>query len=406
LEDIMKGKCKQKSFKIFVCVSIILFFGTMVGFTQDLGDVNNSGGINIIDALLIAQYYVDLDPAGFIPSVADVNCSGGIDIIDALLVARYYVGLIPELSCGDDTPGPTSPPDITPGPTSPPSGELYSSVSTWFAGIGGNHYGGCGLAQADLDSQDHIALNVQDSPGDYTTFLARPISPEYADMIGMFDNGRNCGRWVRVVIGDYCNGINDGAQDEPFCRDGEGWIPDEYNGAELYLVVGDSCHDGNAWCRDDPYHIDISRYSLNQFELDGVPVGDMDPDHYNNRMVHWEFVEAPNYSGDIEIGFIKDAKPYWPVIAVKHLRNGLHGVDYWDGAGWVRAEMNWDMGHTYEIGPTSVSDQGVPGSDYRIRVYDADDQLINNGRVYNFSYPASCGDTCPDPYNSVSYTTE
>jgi hypothetical protein len=59
-----------------------------------LGDVNGDGGIDIVDALLIAQYYVGLDPAGFIPGNADVNCDGSIDIVDALLVAQYYVGLI------------------------------------------------------------------------------------------------------------------------------------------------------------------------------------------------------------------------------------------------------------------------------------------------------------------------
>jgi len=394
----MKNKDLKKRKKLFYIIIVVLCTCTITGFAQTQGDVNLSGEVDIIDALLVAQYYVGLDPAGFDFSAADVNCSGGIDIIDALLIAQYYVGLVSDLSCPGDTP----PSDTT---TSASSDRMYTGVSTWFAGIGGTHYGGCGLAQADLDTQDHIALNVQDSPGDYTTFLDRPISPEYADMIGMFNNGLNCGRWVHVVVGDYCNGINDGAQNEPFCRDGEGWVTDVYNGAEMHLVVGDSCHDGNAWCRDDPYHIDISRYSLNNFVIDGQPVGDMDPDHFNNRLMHWEFVEAPNYSGDIRIGFIKDTQIYWPVIAVTHLRNGMHGIDYYDGSSWVRAEMNSDMGSTYLIGPTSIT-EGVPGSDYRIRLYDADDRLINNGRVYNFSFPGSCGSNCPDPFNEVSYTVE
>jgi hypothetical protein len=61
------------------------------------GDVDNNGVANIVDALLVAQYYVDLAPGGFIQACADVDCSGDIDIIDALLIARYYVNLIPEL---------------------------------------------------------------------------------------------------------------------------------------------------------------------------------------------------------------------------------------------------------------------------------------------------------------------
>jgi hypothetical protein len=61
--------------------------------------VNNSGTIDIVDALLIAQYYVGLNPSGFIAANADVNCTGTIDIVDALLVAQYYVGLVRSFPC-------------------------------------------------------------------------------------------------------------------------------------------------------------------------------------------------------------------------------------------------------------------------------------------------------------------
>lgn len=64
--------------------------------TGDPGDVNGDGSIDIVDALLIAQYYVGLDPAGFILENADTNCDGSVDIVDALLVAQFYVGLISE----------------------------------------------------------------------------------------------------------------------------------------------------------------------------------------------------------------------------------------------------------------------------------------------------------------------
>jgi beta-xylosidase len=62
--------------------------------TGTIGDTNGDGSVDIVDALLIAQYYVGLDPSGFIPGNADTNCDGNIDIVDALLVAQYYVGLI------------------------------------------------------------------------------------------------------------------------------------------------------------------------------------------------------------------------------------------------------------------------------------------------------------------------
>lgn len=62
----------------------------------NLGDVNGDGNIDIVDALLTAQYYVGLNPDGFDPAQADVNCDEGIDIVDALLIAQYYVGLVSE----------------------------------------------------------------------------------------------------------------------------------------------------------------------------------------------------------------------------------------------------------------------------------------------------------------------
>ncbi|MBN2536291.1 MAG: hypothetical protein JXB88_25640 [Spirochaetales bacterium] len=58
------------------------------------GDVNNDGSIDIVDALLVAQYYVGLNPGNFDPGNADTNCNGTIDIVDALLIAQYYVGLV------------------------------------------------------------------------------------------------------------------------------------------------------------------------------------------------------------------------------------------------------------------------------------------------------------------------
>lgn len=60
------------------------------------GDVNGDNTINIVDALLTAQYYVGLEPSVFDPGAADANCNGNVDIVDALLIAQYYVGLITE----------------------------------------------------------------------------------------------------------------------------------------------------------------------------------------------------------------------------------------------------------------------------------------------------------------------
>ncbi|MGH3121367.1 MAG: hypothetical protein ACRDND_10140 [Streptosporangiaceae bacterium] len=282
-----------------------------------------------------------------------------------------------------------------PGTPSPVTGN-----ATWFSGLG-SPYGGCGLPQADLDSQDFLALNVQNSPGVYSD-LPRPIPAADASEIGMFDNGLNCGRWVQVTIGDYCTGINDGAPDEPFCRSGS-WVSDQYNGATLDFVVGDSCDDGNAWCKDDPYHVDLAQASLNNFVRSGQPVANMYPDHWNNRQVSWQFIPAPGYTGDIRIGAIQGAQPYWPAIAISHLPNGITGVQYQANGSWVPAQMDSDMGDDYIIGPTTGA--GTAGTQYEIRVIDSSGNLVGNGEVYSFTLPAGCTDGCPAAYTPVSYTT-
>ncbi|MBN2535420.1 MAG: right-handed parallel beta-helix repeat-containing protein [Spirochaetales bacterium] len=103
--------------KIIVCFFLCF---TLPATAQDLGDVNGDWNIDIVDALLTAQYYVGLNPGNFNPGNADVNCDNSIDIVDALLIAQYYVGLIPAMPCSA-----TNPP--TPTPTNPPSGIVYAA---------------------------------------------------------------------------------------------------------------------------------------------------------------------------------------------------------------------------------------------------------------------------------------
>jgi hypothetical protein len=286
---------------------------------------------------------------------------------------------------------------ITPGGT--PS--AVTGNATWFTGLG-SPYGGCGLPQSALDSQNFLALNVQNSPGNYSN-LPRPISAANASELGMFDNGLNCGRWVQVTIGNFCTGTNDGAPNEPFCRNGS-FVADQYNGATLDFVVADSCDDGNAWCKDDPFHVDLAQGSLNNFVLNGQPVGNMYPNHWNNRQVNWQFISAPNYTGDLSIGAIQGAQPFWPAIAISHLANGIHGVQYFANGTWSNATMDSDQGDDYIIAPTTGA--GTGGSQYEIRVTDASGNLVNNGEVYNFGLPGACvPNGCSAAYTSISYTT-
>lgn len=111
-----------------LCNSRILITGIVLlllctfSFAQsnpNLGDVDESGSIDIIDALQVARYFVGMLPS--LPAIenADVNADGQIDIIDALLIAQYYVGIIDSFP-GNPTPEPT--PDATATPTTPPGG--------------------------------------------------------------------------------------------------------------------------------------------------------------------------------------------------------------------------------------------------------------------------------------------
>ncbi|MEQ4720564.1 cellulose binding domain-containing protein [Nonomuraea sp. B19D2] len=279
---------------------------------------------------------------------------------------------------------------------SDPPGPVTGNA-TYFDGLG-MPYGGCGLPQANLDSPDFVALNVYNTPGDYT-FYPRPLTGANLSKAGLWNNGLNCGRYVQVEIGDFCTGTNDGAQNQQFCRGGS-WVADAYNGARLTMLVADSCGDSNAWCRDDPYHLDLAKDSLNRFVKNGAAVGDMYPSHWNNRRITWSFIPAPDYSGDIDIGFLQSAQVWWPAISVSHLANGIHGVEYFADGAWRTAQMNGDMGQSYVIGGTTSG-----ASQFQIRVRDVTDTLINGGRVYSFTLPSACNPQCGTPYTKVSYTT-
>ena len=99
--------------------------------------------IDIVDALLIAQHYVDLNPRNFDEGAADTNGDGAIDIVDALLISQYYVDLISEL------PGCDVPP--TPGPTGQHGSDIITindPVPGWASVAGGTTGGGTDLGNA------------------------------------------------------------------------------------------------------------------------------------------------------------------------------------------------------------------------------------------------------------------
>jgi hypothetical protein len=283
---------------------------------------------------------------------------------------------------------------------SPIFSQDYQGMATHFDGLG-SPYGGCGVPQNLLETQNFLALNAFNSPGNYSSFSRPDTGGPDTVYLGEFANGTNCGRWAAVTIGPYCTGTNDGAQNQTFCRGtGASWIDDKYSGAVLNMIVADCCPDANAWCRDSRYHLDLATASLNTFVQNGAPVGDMNPNHWNNRKISWHYIEAPNYSGDVRIFFIKGAQIYWPAILITHLKNGIHGVQQKVGTGWVTAKRNSDMGQSFILPGTS---NGV--TTFTIRIIDASNHVINNSREYTISLPASCGNACVDPATEVTYTT-
>jgi hypothetical protein len=175
---------------------------------------------------------------------------------------------------------------------------------------------------------------------------------------------------------------------------------DDYNDAELNMIIADSCGDDNAWCRDDPYHIDLAHASLNQFVKNGVEVGDMDPQHWGNRRVTWEFIPAPDYSGDIRIGFLQGAQTWWTAIAVSNLENGVHGGWSTSPRGLGRGRDEGDMGSRSSSNPLQPA-----GIDYRIRVRDIEDTLINEGRGVQLLAARLLREPVRQAYTEVPYTT-
>jgi len=99
------------------------------------------------------------------------------------------------------------------GPTTPAS---VPGNATCFAGLG-SPYGGCGLPQSALDSQNFLTLNVFNSPGD-DGWHPRPIPASSSNAIGSFDDGPG----------------------QAFCRN-DSWVSDGDDGATLTILVADSC---------------------------------------------------------------------------------------------------------------------------------------------------------------------
>lgn len=263
----------------------------------------------------------------------------------------------------------------------------------------GTPFGGCGVPTEFVDSDAFVALNVFKGPNVGPNDFDRPIAAGNEEIKGEFNNGLNCGRWVKVTILEDCvGGPNSGKLGEGFCNEpGSSYQDSEFTGAVQYMVVTDACGDNNGWCRDDPFHLDLHTSAVNQFKKDGELTTNMLETSFNNPKIEWEYVKAPDYSGDIKIHFMEDSFKWWASVFFTNLENGIHGVQQKINGEWVNLSMNSDLGQAYLLQNTDV------GS-FTVRIIDVDDQLINGEREYSFDFPASCGERCSNPGTPVTYT--
>jgi arabinogalactan endo-1,4-beta-galactosidase len=148
----MKGSFIKNQRKTVIFIVIILCIFPNAHLTaQQPGDVNHDDVIDIIDALLTAQFYVGLYPANFDESLADLNSDGGVDIVDALIIAQIYVGLA------------TVPPTQTPTPTNDPTPTPYS---------GGGFGQGADISEGKYASEHGVVYKDQDgSSGHYLDII-------------------------------------------------------------------------------------------------------------------------------------------------------------------------------------------------------------------------------------------
>ncbi|MGI5350293.1 RlpA-like double-psi beta-barrel domain-containing protein [Streptomyces sp. CA-250714] len=263
----------------------------------------------------------------------------------------------------------------------------------------GDVSGGCGVPPSRAESRHVVALNVWHTPGEFKEAVTpRPVPDAQSELKGLWDNGRNCGRWVRISLGDYCKGKNSGAAGTGICRGGT-WTSDRYNGATLDAVVTDSCGDANEWCRSNYEHLDITRHSLPKFRLHGRPIGDIEgAGRWNNRKIEWKFIPAPRDRGDVKLALGRGASKWYVPLLLTDLPNGVHGVQVLKNGRWQRAERNGDNGQWYNLPPN-------PSGTYTVRIVDADDKLVHGGREYTFQVPASCAERCPTDYTPLDYRT-
>lgn len=255
-------------------------------------------------------------------------------------------------------------------------GGAGAGYATYFEGFG-IPYGGCGVPQS---------WTVDDN-GKALPFVAlNTFADQAGARLGMFDGGRNCGRWLRMTACSDCKG---GSNDQwRVCIKGDtdglkNYAIDGVSGTMLYGYVADSCGDFNHWCRTDRYHVDVSQPYLQDYVSRGL---------WGNRLVNWEFIDGPpagwTFAEPIKFGWAQGAYlPYYPAIIVHGATRGVSRVQVKTPAGYKDATMNGALGQMWVL-----SYDGTAQAKAVIRVLDA------RGRAYpEYEITFPCKGTCATP---------
>eukprot|EP00892_Ulva_mutabilis_P010148 jgi/Ulvmu1/7505/UM037_0049.1 len=166
--------------------------------------------------------------------------------------------------------------------------------SSWYQGCDD---GGCACgipAELLKDVRGHsipyVALNFQNSGMSPT--LSHQLGP--TSEMGMFFNGRNCGRWIEITYQKRCGGGKSNVVGSlpTVCgvnalvgNPAVNYVADVHTGKKVYALVADSCSDNNYWCRNDVYHL-----SFSQSHVKGLCGSDTDC--LNSRQMEWKFVDG------------------------------------------------------------------------------------------------------------------
>lgn len=307
-------------------------------------------------------------------------------------------------------------------------------VNTQFANNGG--MAGCGVSstlvqyiyqKANVDlSKNYIALNVfsqvmgydpkapywGDPEGSIKGYLtqganiAYPYTPYhrilpsiYPAYLGMYNNGLNCGRWIKASFDtQFCLDRTTTSGKSKSCPVVGGLT---YQGQQMQGYVFDSCEDNNGWCRDDAAHIDVNGGAFT------IP---------NNYYVQWQFITNPYYSDanapawlkDVWFAWFSNASQYWSYVAILNAQNGISNVEYnignpnnptWIGSHVLGGnnDLTWSStsnnGQLWQVEPVNALTDSAPSSNptYQMRMFDYLGYPSNNGAIYQFQLLFSDG---------------